>query len=521
MAILLPSFRLSPAAAERNDQAAGDDCVDTTLPEQVLETCLAYQRAVALAALDLPPGESRETRADEALSQAHAALTPAHREALQSLVATVPASQHAPLQSLQGWLLRLQLHQALLPGQREMQARQRNMTCLVDEEPIPLLASFPAMAQETRRDRRATIEAALCAQLRDLTALNEAHFRTRVTTVDALGYATPDALWAAVLPVDPATCQDLATQILTQTEELYLDLLTWAARRRLRLTPGQLRRHDILALFTFAEYHTYYQPGTVVPTVQACLRDLGLDPLVDGRLTWRARGAHLGPPAALALQIPDEIVLSYGPVQGWQGTELWAQASGRALLWAHTSADLPEVQRALGDPALVDSQALLWAEVLADPPWLAHYCGVRVDQNYATWRCLDRLYRLRRALGRFVFTRYLYTNNSLAGAGEAYRDLMMEACHVDYPQEYALFDADWEYTALTALRSWSLTAALLETLRTQFAHDWFRNPDAGDWLRAYWGSALGERLEERRDVLLGMAWDAEVCTASLRLPTIA
>jgi hypothetical protein len=75
-----------------------------------------------------------------------------------------------------------------------------------------------------------------------------------------------------------------------------------------------------------------------------------------------------------------------------------------------------------------------------------------------------------------LYTRHLYTANSLAGASEAYRDIMMDACHVDYPQEYYLLDWDWDYTSLTVLRGWSLTAALLGALHEQFAADWFRNP---------------------------------------------
>lgn len=491
---------------------------DLTPTERLFQECLAYQRAVALLTLETPPGEGRETRAAEALIQASSTVTPAALEALQHDATATTAAPSGVTGRLLAWARTLYLQHALLPTQRALHSRQRTTVCLVDNEPIPLRATFTAMAQETRRDRRAAIEATVCAHLRDLQSLGEEHFKAMGTVIEPLGFATPEAFWAAVFPVEPATFQDMATEILAQTEELYVDLLTWAARRRLRLTPGQLRRHDILALFTFAEYQAYYQPGTVVPALQTCLRDLGLDPTVDGRLTWRERGPHLGPPEALALHVPDEIVLSYGPIQGWQGTELLAQASGRALLWAHTSSDLPSVMRTLGDTALVESQASLLAELLADPPWLAHYVRVRVDQNYAAWRCLDRLYRLRRGLGRLLFTRYLYTNNSLAGAGEAYRDMMMEACHVDYPPEYALFDADWTYTTLTSLRGWSLTAALLDTLRTQFASDWFRNPDAGDWLRAYWSNTLGEGLEAQRDALLGTPWDATLCAASLRLP---
>jgi hypothetical protein len=202
-------------------------------------------------------------------------------------------------------------------------------------------------------------------------------------------------------------------------------------------------------------------------------------------------------------------------VSGLKGAEALASASGRALLWAYTSPDLPLSSRVLGDPALLESNAQLFAELITEPRWLHRYFGVSVDQNYTAWRRLDRLYRLRRHLGRFLYTRHLYTTNSLAGAAEAYRDIMMDACHVDYPQEYYLLDWDWEYTTLTILRGWSLAYALLGVLREQYAEDWFRNPEAGEQLRQYWHSALGERLEGLRDRFLGTAWDAEIFARAL------
>src|SRR5262249_16458552 len=285
------------------------------------------------------------------------------------------ASQQGALQRLQGWTLSMHVRSALLPMQREIQTRQRTAICLVDEEPIPLRASFAAMAAETRRDRRAAIEAAGGLQMRELNELFEAQFKAFSALAEHFSYASLGALWTGGLQVEPAPLQDVATQILASTQEVYRDLLTWAVRRRLRLPPGQLRRHDILALFTFPEYQAYYQPGTVVAGLQTCLCEMGLPPTVDGRLEWRQRPAHLGPPEALALHVPDEIVLSYAQVQGLKGAEAFAGASGRALLWAYTSPELSPLSRTLGDPALLESNAQLLAELLAAPWWLSQYFG--------------------------------------------------------------------------------------------------------------------------------------------------
>jgi hypothetical protein len=477
-------------------------------PEQWLEACTAYQRDVALAQIDLPPGEPREARLAAARERCAAVCSASALVGLRSQIAEAPAAWQETLQRLRAWGLTVYMQGALQPQQREIQARQRSAMCVVDEESIPLLASFAAMASETRRDRRAAIESAVGEQLGTLNELFEAQFETLRRVVTDLEYPSFEALWHDVTPVEAAAQEDLATRILETTQEVYTDLLHWAVRRRLGIPPGQLRRHDILALFTFAEYQHYYQPDAVVAALRTCLPAMGVDPRVDGRLVLRPRPAAFGPPAALPLHIPDEVVLSYGPVSGLQGAEAYASAYGRALLWAYTSEALPVVKRVLGEAAIATGNAQFLAEMVALPGWLRHYLRVSVDSNYASWRRLDRLYRLRRQLGRFLYTRHLYTTASLAGAPEAYREIMMNACQVDYPAAYYLTDWDWQYSSLAFLRGWALAYALLEIVQQRFAGDWFRNPDAGAWLCTYWHGALGERLEDLLQHLHGVAWDA-------------
>ena len=86
-------------------------------------------------------------------------------EALKSLRATVPEASQAALQRLLAWALTVHMQGAVAALQQDIRERQRRAVCQVDEEPIPLLASFTAMASESRRDRRAAIEAAVGEKL--------------------------------------------------------------------------------------------------------------------------------------------------------------------------------------------------------------------------------------------------------------------------------------------------------------------------------------------------------------------
>ena len=165
-----------------------------------------------------------------------------------------------------------------------------------------------------------------------LNELFEAQFKALALSPSILAMLRLEALWTDILPVEPATLQDVATQILASTQEVYTgppDLGRTAAFASSRLascdvttfwpcSPSPNIRHIISRARWYAG-------------LQTCLREMGLSPAVDGRLEWRERSAHFGPPAALALHIPDEIVLSYAQVQGLKGTEALAECQRTCL----------------------------------------------------------------------------------------------------------------------------------------------------------------------------------------------
>ena len=463
---------------------------------RLLDACKGYHRNVALAHLDTPPGSVRNARLSEAMDQTQSACSLSALQQSASLGARVAGAERPALQRLNAWGLGLHVQRRLQPGWHAAQSRLLGATCYVDEDAIPLRQCFAYMAAERRRDQRAAIESAVVAQLGSLNEAFEAYFEEHRRTAADFDFDSADGLWSAISGTDGDVQQDAAAQVLEETREIYVDLLTWAVRQRLRVTPSQLRRHDVLAMFSFDEYQHYYQPGVLVPAMQACCRHMGLDPDADGRLNWRERAARFGPAEALGLQIPDEVVLAHPPVAGVKDAELLANALGRSMLWVHADAELPLVYRLLGDPTIAGANAQLFGDLVAHPDWLRHYLAVWADDDYSLWRRLDGLYRLRRQLGRFLFTRHLYTADSLAGAAETYRDLMMEACCVDYAPEFYLLDVDWHYESVSTLWSRSLSLVLLENLRRQFSVDWFRNPESGAWLRQYWSTALGEPVND-------------------------
>lgn len=478
--------------------------------ERLVQACTTYHRDVALAQIDTHPGDERSTRVADAVRMAAEVCSIGELQMLQTHMVGAPAASQSILGQLQAWGRTMYLRGAMLPHQLEMQTQQRSATCIVDEETIPLLSSFAAMAMENRRDRRATIEAAVGEQLQEMSSCFDTQFKALCQVAEDIGYTSLENLWADLLPGDLAAEQERAVCLLKETEDVYTDLLSWAVRQHLRIPPGQLHRHDMLVLFTLPEYQKYYQPGAIIDGLDSCLQEMNIDPKADGRVILRQRSAATGFPEAVAVQIPDEVVLCYSQVAGLKASEAYAGALGRALLWAYTSPDLPVIVRQLGDAALPISSAQLFAEMIASPRWLQHYLGVTTDRHYWLWHRLDRLYRFRRQLGRFLFAYQLLTMESVAGAQDAYREIMMQACRVDYAPAYCVVDWDWSLASYAMLRGWSLSYLMSDTVRVQLGDDWFRNPDAGEWLRDYWSTAMGTSIEELQQRFAYVDWAPEL-----------
>lgn len=483
--------------------------------QQSLETFIAYHRDVSLAGLDEPLGEDREARLVAAIERCADVCSEPALADLQVLIRETPEPEHPAWQRLHAWGQMMAMRMAMLPHRRALQAQQRSLTCHVDDELIPVTASFAHMTAETRRDRRAAIELAATEELASLDELFDTQVNAARDAAGRLGYTSLDHLWGHILGVDLEALQEVAITLLEETEVACTDLLAWAAHRQLRLSTAELRRHDMLALFTFPDYQKYYQPDFIVPALEASLQDMGIDPRADGRLQWRERDVTFGPPDALAVAVPDEIVLSYGPTGGLQNAQALASACGQALLWAYTSDEMPHPMRLWGHGATSAGHGQWLADLVAHPLWLRRYARLSVDTDYMSWQRLDRLYRFRRQLGRFLFTRHLNTSESLADAPDAYRDIMMEACHIDYAPAYYLIDWDWQYNSLAFWQGWGVAYALIETLDERFGHDWFRNPETGEWLNQFWPTALTHDIDTLLEGLLGVPWQADFLAAAL------
>jgi hypothetical protein len=199
-------------------------------------------------------------------------------------------------------------------------------------------------------------------------------------------------------------------------------------------------------------------------------------------------------------EIPDDIRLTVTPIGGMHGFMQAFREAGKALLLASFPAEAPVELRCLPDLSLLEAQAELCGGLVRTRPWLNVYRSVRQPGDLLHLVHLERLYIVRRYLGKCLYERTLYEVFTLEGKEEAYRDALRKACGFSYPETYYLYDVEPGFATLWQMRGWMLTAHLRAQLQRQYAEEWFREPDAlaalGDlWFQSPYQSA--ETLVEK------------------------
>jgi hypothetical protein len=363
------------------------------------------------------------------------------------------------------------------------------------DEPIPLWHIAAALALERKRIKRQALEDATTAVIGSFQKLYYDLWRHWFTAMEGLGYTSPMALWQELSGVDLDDLVKPLETILRDTEDTYRDQMQWHLKRTYGIDLEMARRHDILALFGRDETTDWFPRAELVPCLESWLRDWGwqFEEHVNLRLEQPATvagGAWCAP-----FEIPDDIRLAVAPSGGMQGFMQGFREAGKALLLASFPAEAPVELRCLPDPSLLEAQAELCGGLVRTRPWLNVYRHIRQPGDLLRLVHLERLYIVRRYIGKCLYERTLYEDFTLEGKEEAYRDALRKACGFGYPETYYLYDVEPGFATLWQVRGWMLTAHMRTQLQQQYAEEWFREPDALAALGDLWSQSPYQSVE--------------------------
>jgi hypothetical protein len=408
----------------------------------------------------------------------------------------------------------------------ELAQREAGMVLSIDGDgdAIPFREATIVQANEPDRERRLAIEAArLQANETHLNPLyREMLDRTRASAVE-LGWPSYRALCEELKGFDLDRLVRATDAFTRATEDAYEPLVGPVLARTLDgTTLDDLQRADLPRLFRFAEADAAFDGAQLLPSFEATLDGLGIDPAAQRNVHLDVESRPAKSPRAfcVAVSVPDDVRLVVPPIGGRDDFIALLHEGGHVEHYAHVDPQLAFEYRHLGDNAITEAFAFLFDHLVENPAWLRARLGVEdPDGTLASHARATRLIYLRRYAAKLPYELDVHGVDPPDDAAlrERYATLLGRAARVRWPRETYLADLDPGFYVAAYLRAWALETHLRAHLVERFGEQWFAQREAGDTLRALWRDGQRLSAEELLGELTGAELDFGALLADLGL----
>jgi hypothetical protein len=376
------------------------------------------------------------------------------------------------------------------PLDEEIAAHDARATVRWEGRDVAFAATRALVAREARAGARRALDEARSRVVEEANDLRAERLEKRRGAVEALGGASPLALWTELRGVDYAGLAGVCRRLLAATERPYVEALEPALAARAGARPSEATRADALHAFRLPEYDRAFPASRVRVVYREALAGLGvrtgaqsnvtLD--LDDRPTKRAR-AFCAP-----IRVPGEVVVALRPAGGYGAHRELLHAAGHAQHAAFTSPETRVGFRRAGDAATSETYACLLERLPLDRDFAGELFGLAGARAFLATAALERAYRVRCLAGRMVYVEWLAAGGSLSSARERYGEALAEATRVRPSEAGYLADADDVLSVAARLRALALEVQARDVLKTRYGRRWWASRPAGELLKELWAT---------------------------------
>jgi hypothetical protein len=402
------------------------------------------------------------------------------------------------------WIVGVRIGRKVAPFEEEQLVREQELTLSVGGRDMPYLRAAIEIANTPDRDLRIALDRARAREgAKALNEIRRRRFSLEHAEMEQLGYSDYVDGVSSLSGIDLGTLGDRAEQFLKQTDDIFSEGLATLVKKRLGLGLGELVRADASWTFRADQYDTAFPPDKLVSAAMRQMDEMGLDIEQGGRirLDTEERERKQSRAFCVPVKIPDEVYLVMRPQGGHKDYRTFWHELGHAMHFATPSRDLPFEARWLGDNSVTEGFAMLWDHLTMDPDWLARYTGLGSGQirELVGELAVQELHLVRRYAAKLLYELSLHRSDHV-GLESEYVERLTEATLFAYSEDDYLIDVDPSFYCARYLRAWQLEARLSSVLRGRYGTDWFRNPQAGAFVRELMGRGQeqpADRLVEK------------------------
>ena len=402
------------------------------------------------------------------------------------------------------WIVDLRVGRRTAKLEDEQLLWEQSTTLRLDGQEIPYLRAPIDLVNSPDRDFRIALDEARVSQgAAGLNGIRRDRFGLECDEVTSLGMGDYVATRSALSGIDLDGLGRAGEAFLERTADLYRDVLKQLVRRRLGLDLADLVRADARWAFRADQFDDAFPSDGLVPTATRQGREIGLDPLQNGRIRLDTEERPSKQPRAFCapVRVPGEVYLVLRPRGGHADFQTFWHEHGHALHFASADPELPLAARWLGDNSVTEGFAMLFDHMTIDPRWLKRYTPLKAGEakDLVFELAVSELCMVRRYCAKLCYELVMYRGD-LSRMAPEYAERLTNATLFRYPEGEYLLDVDPGFYSARYLRAWQLQALLAQTLTQQFDEDWYRNPRAGGLIQHLMSRGQaddGDRLAKR------------------------
>jgi len=357
---------------------------------------------------------------------------------------------------------------------------------------LPFRQSQVKMENEDDRTERAKIFAARNEVIGELNLISVKRMQMLHALAKDMGFRDYAHLFADVKGLDLDALEAMMTRLVERTESVYVSRME-KYLKPLRIPLRQAERHDIAYLFRGKAWDGEFRKEKALGTLKATLLDLGFDLDAQANIRIDAEERPSKSPRAFCVgaKIPEDIILVVAPHGGHDDYGTMLHEAGHAEHYANVDPKLPFEFKYLGDNSVTEGMAFCLEYITLSPAWLQDKVGLSEVDDFLDFVYTYKLYFLRRYAAKLRYERALHTEG-VEGMADVYTKGMERVLRFKHPREHYLTDVDDGLYAAQYLRAWILEAQMSQALREMFGETWFREKEAGRFLKGIWSQ--GQKL---------------------------
>ncbi len=370
----------------------------------------------------------------------------------------------------------------------------------VERTAIPFRSARAEMKKEPKRARREEIERKRREVVLKLNPLFLELYDNAHNSAGELGFSSYEGLCDEIEELNLTQLEEKAKTFLNDTEYIYRDFLSWFLSKKMELKLKDAKSYDLDYLFNSFELRTNFPETNLRAIAESILGEMDVETGEKIKSDIEPRRGKTSEPFCMPIEPPRSITFSIHPVGGVEDYESFFYGLGSALCYGQVEDGDDFEFKHLRESTTVEIYAYLFNNLIYQPKWLKKYLKAELHIDFIRFLYLRHLTKIRYYAGKLIYEMALHKDEDFKTKSDLYKQMLQNALFCEQDEVYYLIDVKpYLYTA-SCLKGIVIEASFRNYLRENFDEQWWREKEAGNFIRKIWreGGRIGSHEISRR-----------------------